>query len=290
MKKLLTILLMIVFCTGYGQTVTDIRDGRQYRTIKINNQEWLAENLQYGVHIPVAQQQKSNELIEYWLYNDTVVNGGYYTYKEATGYGGGDICPDGWHIPTIGDIEELRSGLGKTWDQFAWITNENGFDFLLGGYIDPFGHSMKYGYGGYFWVVNPANLNEFYVYASIDGIVRSGSYLREKIDYRASLAKIQKHFAANVRCVKDDPILSSITFKPLVENRYTHTGDRIEISEFFGSNFTDIQYVIDIGNKDLMLWISYDGEKIRYKKNTLQYFEPGHEYIVFSYTEIVIDL
>lgn len=93
----------------YG-SFTDYRDGYTYKTIKIGNQTWLAENLRY---LPS-------------------INSGYYVY----GYNGNDIseakrtqnynsfgvlydmnsaieaCPKGWHIPSDDEWNDLELQLG----------------------------------------------------------------------------------------------------------------------------------------------------------------------------------
>lgn len=291
MKKFVFLLMMFPIIL-LSQTMTDERDGKTYDIVEIDGQVWLGENLEYGLYLPLIQSQKSDTVVQYWCYQDTICeNGGYYTWKEACNYGAEtDICPDGWHIPTLSDIEYLRSKLGKSDQAFTAMIDPEGLNFSLSGYIDPMKVSLKYGYGGYMWVRDPANLNDLYVLCLIEGPVRSSIYLRKVIDARKQFEKIQKNFATNVRCVKDKPELSTITFEPMVENRYQHKGTTVNIEDFFGSSVTMLQYVIDVSDKNKMLWISWAGGRKTYKKMTLTQFEPNHEYIVFTTGLVIINL
>lgn len=117
----------------YG-SITDERDGKKYKTVKINNLTWLAENLNY------ADSAKTPSLKDKsWCYDDVPshcdVLGRLYTWAAAIdsaalasdknnpqncGYGKlcampsrvRGACPSGWHLPTIKEFQNLGSGLG----------------------------------------------------------------------------------------------------------------------------------------------------------------------------------
>jgi|WetSurSiteA1Bulk_404760.scaffolds.fasta_scaffold00804_5 uncharacterized protein (TIGR02145 family) len=115
----------------YG-SVTDI-DGNIYKTIQIGSQQWIAENLKttkyndgnpilLGYGGPAGYTDWFNlgdSSYKYyggaycWFDNDEAV------YKNAFGaiynwhsVGTGKLCPNGWHVPTVSDWNELISYLG----------------------------------------------------------------------------------------------------------------------------------------------------------------------------------
>jgi uncharacterized protein (TIGR02145 family) len=86
-------------------------DGNLYPTVLINNQCWMAKNLNVGVKIVDTKEQSNNNIIEKHCYSndiDCVDFGGLYQWNEMMQYSTTEkaqgICPSGWHIPT--DMEQ----------------------------------------------------------------------------------------------------------------------------------------------------------------------------------------
>ena len=113
----------IIFTTDMG-CITDI-DGNTYITVKIGNQWWMAENLRVsryrnGVEIPEEKVTDQNNFsdIEYgarcYYDNDSTTYHNTYgcLYNGYAVYDSRNIAPEGWHVPTIEEYQELIDYLG----------------------------------------------------------------------------------------------------------------------------------------------------------------------------------
>jgi uncharacterized protein (TIGR02145 family) len=164
-----------------GLIVKDI-DGNIYNTVKIGNQVWMAENLRVtrypdGTPIPMVTENSAWNALTiadraYTFYNNNIANakvwGGYYTWSTVTNGSSSNtnpsniqgICPDGWHVPSDAEYQELElyigmspsdtsktgisrgtneggklkeAGLNHFWSPNAGATNETGFTGLPAG-------------------------------------------------------------------------------------------------------------------------------------------------------------
>ena len=84
---------------GETGTFTDKRDGQKYKTVKIGDYVWLAQNFNYTVNNGAS------------CYNDNEANcnklGKLYTWNAAMA-----ACPPGWHVPTRGEWDYLAKFAG----------------------------------------------------------------------------------------------------------------------------------------------------------------------------------
>ncbi len=108
-------------------TVTDSRDGHVYKTVKIGNDWWLAENLDYKT--PNSVYYNNNES----AYKDY---GRLYTWQDAQ-----DASIPGWHVPTKDELQSLINYTGGDLKE----TGTNHWDSPNTGAKDNFGFS---GFGG----------------------------------------------------------------------------------------------------------------------------------------------
>ena len=98
----------------YG-TMTDPRDGKTYKTVVVEGQTWMAENLNYSDGIDektyCADDVEENCEIYGRMYDRGVaMNSSSCAYESSCSLGAGPIqgiCPDGWHIPTVSEGQSL---------------------------------------------------------------------------------------------------------------------------------------------------------------------------------------
>jgi len=143
-----------------GGFFVDPRDGQRYKTVKIGNQVWMAENMNLDFRRNGS-----------YLYEDNAsygeVYGRLYNFDAAR-----RACGEGWHLPHESEWWTLFEFLGgNTWEGVGgkmksiegWdspntgATNESGFSALPGGMGKVVGHiplEVAYnglGRGAYFW-------------------------------------------------------------------------------------------------------------------------------------------
>jgi uncharacterized protein (TIGR02145 family) len=215
----------IIFYQPTPQTGTfiDSRDGKTYKTVKIGNQVWMAENLAYdtGSGCWAYENYKSNLDVYGYLY----------TWSAAC-----NACPDGWHLPSDAEWAALevylqnngynfdgvettgndRTTHNKTAKSLAsetgWASssvegavgntdypeykNKSGFSALPGGYYnrtsDEFIDDPNVGKHGHWWTATE--------YSATRGWLRHLSFSRVDCDKY----NFGKEHAFSVRCIKDN--------------------------------------------------------------------------------------
>ncbi|HOZ15936.1 MAG TPA: fibrobacter succinogenes major paralogous domain-containing protein [Tenuifilaceae bacterium] len=97
--------------------LTDIL-GNKYRTVTLGSQTWMADNListQYSNAIPITPTEVFAYNNSVWP--DTITN--YGLLYTQTAISSGNVCPDGWRIPTHTDWEDLFKFIGGS----EWMSN-----------------------------------------------------------------------------------------------------------------------------------------------------------------------
>lgn len=152
-------------------TIIDERDGREYKIVKIADQWWMAENLNYGTMINTSVLQTNNDTVEkYSRHNRDSLGleyGGYYQWEEAMNYLtdtlSQSICPDGWRIPTKHDWDKLFSIYNPIVSQYFEKEGNSGLDFIGGGMLW-FCLNSQYCWGNRSWTFNfiGEHINKFW--------------------------------------------------------------------------------------------------------------------------------
>ncbi len=104
-------------------TMTDSRDGKKYKTVKIGEQVWMAENLNYETAGSICYENDSS-CIKYgrlYTWTDAMNNekGCNYSEREKCGDVQG-VCPDGWHLPKDSEWSELHDYVMMKWGNKSW--------------------------------------------------------------------------------------------------------------------------------------------------------------------------
>ena len=214
----------------YG-TLTDERDGQTYKTVKIGDQVWMAENLNYAYtavpyHYNFLASQYTSDSTS-WCYDNDASNcakyGRLYTWAAAmdsvgtwseNGKGCGydtkctptypvrGICPEGWHLPTQVEWDTLFATVGGQSTAGTMLKSTSGWDGGGNG-TDVYSFSalpagLRYSNGefdskssAYFWSSTGFNSDIAYKLFLYD---RSGD---------AYLICDYKYYGFSVRCVKD---------------------------------------------------------------------------------------
>jgi len=184
-----------VYSFTFGQeagSLTDPRDGRVYKTVKIDDQVWMAENLAFktesgcSVYEDVKDYQKTHGYL--------------YTWEAAT-----KACPDGWRLPSMQDWWYLSNFLGgdeqsggklkqtgtTSWESpNAGATNSSGFTALASGRSED--KALEHlGKTAFFWT----NVDDD------DATSWCGALYHDRADL--ALYPVEKLNGFSVRCIKN---------------------------------------------------------------------------------------
>ena len=218
--SLLISALLLVAASTFAATqgsLVDKRDGKKYKTVKIGNQTWMAENLNY-------------EMQDSYCYNDDGSNckkyGRLYSWKAAL-----YACPVGWHLPGNIDFKTLYESVGgkqvagkKLKNKEGWNNNGNGtddfgFSALSAGAKDNNGRFIVEGYLTLFWGSMEKDCDKAF-----------GLLLNFGAD-SVNLESGSKDFRWSVRCIKDETVVpaTEVTVDSVTDSRDGQTYKTLKI-------------------------------------------------------------
>jgi uncharacterized protein (TIGR02145 family) len=193
-------------------------EGNVYKTIVINNKEWMAENLRTkkysnGDNIPyVTQDLTWNGLNTgaYCYYNNDSLNECPYgmLYNGYAVTDSRNVCPIGWHVPTMNERDSLIDYLAsngapglpgtqlKSKGTFYWTApnggnNAVGFSALPAGYRAFSGEYFQLTLKAFFWTSTSYTSTHAYEF----DLTNTGGSVSDSVG--------KKLLGYSVRCIKD---------------------------------------------------------------------------------------
>lgn len=197
----------------------DERDGQEYKWVKIGDQTWMAENLNFGMMGNERKWMNKNTIVKLCYDNNEnncdIFGGlylGYIMDQFSPDRGPNGICPPGWHVPSDDEWQVLTDYQGgknmaggsmKEAGTVLWdppntgANNSSGFTALPGGYFDiGVGRFVGKGKACFFWS------STFSWAYPISGF----SYWNRNLNRRNTIVRRNmgmQSSALSVRCIKD---------------------------------------------------------------------------------------
>ena len=199
----------------YG-TMTDPRDGKTYRTIEFNGQTWMAENLNFSDSsiVPLLEghntcyhnRESECELMGRLYSRDAAMNNAKCSYgstcnlETATIQG---ICPDGWHVMTYSEAQNLIDYVGSSngeqikstngWGPSATGTNDYGLSFVAPGSWEAGNFDSKGGFS-HTWIYYSGSSYQYYLLIQDESEISIRTYSSREVYFP-------------VRCIKNEMTL-----------------------------------------------------------------------------------
>ena len=233
----------IIYVKNDLDSLIDSRDGEVYQIVSIGNQTWMAENLRYNASGSFINT--NNPSTNYGrLYNwSTLMNGESTSSSNPSGVKG--LCPNGWHLPSDAEWNELEMLLGMSvagtstfgwrgtdhgtkmksiagWNNNGNGTNSSGFNVLPTGYYIS-GSYVGLGNNTYFWSSTEST------YMNIPNI----SLIRVLNKYNINVGRsdINNIHGLSCRCVKDISANNGLDWA----NAFTDLQDALALARAPGS-------------------------------------------------------
>ena len=178
-------------------TFVDTRDYGEYKWVKIGEQIWMAQNLNYSRDVNITLGRGEAPCYDENMEKCSI-------YGRLYGITTKIACPVGWHLPTKAEWQTLVDFIGedagkKLKATSGWNsgngTDEYGFAALPGGLINPALGFQDIGTDGYWWSSNEEDDERGYIWTIGSGNTVSLYLLGMSLQFG------QRHFS--IRCVKN---------------------------------------------------------------------------------------
>ena len=196
--------------TTHAHVLKDLRDGQDYRVIRIGDQMWMAENLNFKTDSSYCYKDEDSNCTKYGRLYRWVAAVGKSESECGNGYTcplpSGNIqgvCPSGWHLPSKAEWETLFNAVGgqstagkvlkatSGWNSSGNGTDAFGFSVLPAGYRYIDGINRYEGDYAFFWSSTEYDSDHAYkMYLYYDGD-------------DARLGGDSKGSGSSVRCLQD---------------------------------------------------------------------------------------
>ena len=197
-------------CSNASDDLVDSRDGQIYKTVKIGDQIWMAENLNYS-----TGSSWTNDTLD----KDGSIFGRFYYRGTSL-----EACPEGWHLPTKEEMRTLIETAGgienagkhlkatSTWNKNKDGKDGNGDDSFCFGAKAAGGSQEEtkgaYNVGEYttFWTkdvyTEPPQVD---FYTGMQKVTFDEYYYLKIRNDSAWIERSSSHDGRNIRCLKGDP-------------------------------------------------------------------------------------
>lgn len=192
--------------------IIDERDGKKYKIMKIGNQIWMAENVNYNTKGSVCYDHDPKNCEQYGrLYDwhtamdlDSVCNNKDCSKQLQSIHQG--ICPAGFHVPTAAEWRELIDFTGGLSLAGAKLKSSNGWQAYsgAGNGTDDFGfNALPGGYFSYYQTFLGLFQNANFWAAVNSDAVDADRFMIESSISKADLGIEGKEIKYSLRCIKN---------------------------------------------------------------------------------------
>lgn len=260
----------------YDTIVTDI-DGNAYHVVTIGNQQWMVENLKTtryrnGDIIGTTSYPNQNIFDQtspkyQWAYNGNETNvasyGRLYTWFTVADLR--KIAPEGWHIPTVYEIDSLQNYLIENGYNYDMTTNDNKIAKALSSSSQWFSNTIQgtvgynlqtnnrsgfsimpsgyKGYDGYFYELR----NFAYLWTASSNVNNTAYSISVRSDQANLIRNLHnKNYGFSVRCIKNT---IPITSNALIQAKSTSLTLKGAVLFDGGDPVTEIGFCYNVGSQ-----------------------------------------